>query len=151
MTKQTYLLFLFPLLLAGCNGYVRTEGKVIFEDDQSPLTRGVVILQTDTHQAKGEIQPDGTFTVGSFKKNDGLPSGNYRVYLSGTVSEPETGTYTEVDPEKMALLPRHPASGPREPLPLIDTKYNRVETSGISYNTKDGPTLNITVQRPSQK
>jgi len=48
------------------------------------------------------------------------------------------------------LLPR-PAARPSEPVPLIDAKYNRAETSGITYNTKDGPTLNITVQRPSQK
>jgi len=147
-TRIVFLL-LFSVLLAGCKNHVKTEGKVVFEDDQTPLTCGVVILQNDTFQAKGEIQQDGTFKVGSFNKNDGLPPGSYRVYLSGAVSEPKTETYTEVDPAKMALRPPS-VSRPNESVPLIDSKYNRADTSGITYDTKDGPILNITVQRPKK-
>lgn len=76
------VLFVF-LTLAGCSkGFVPFGGKVTFEEDGSPLTRGVVVFSTDTFQAEGGIKADGTYRLGSLKINDGLPPGTYKVFLS---------------------------------------------------------------------
>jgi hypothetical protein len=68
--------------LTGCSGNHRLSGKVTFEDGTS-ATRGMVIFTTETFQANGEIQQDGTFVVGSEKVGDGIPKGTYKVYVTG--------------------------------------------------------------------
>jgi len=68
-------LFLFSLLMAvGC-GQPKVNGRVVFSDDQSPVTYGVVFFHGDHGIARGFIQPDGKFTVESLGGNDGLPAG----------------------------------------------------------------------------
>jgi hypothetical protein len=109
---------LFSLLLgivfvAGCNGgKVPLKGKVTFSDDGSPLITGIVIFSTPTFQARGEVQPDGTFRVGSEGDRDGLPPGEYDVNIvNASVEKPGTDGNGWIF--------------------LIDKKYDSAKTSGL--------------------
>ncbi len=100
--------FAFPLIFSfvcvmfiGCgSGHVGFRGKVVFSDDGSPLTVGVVCFTTPTFQAKGDLQRDGTFTMGSYRSRDGLPPGRYQVgILAATEDLGDEVSYSLVDPK----------------------------------------------------
>ena len=91
------------LLIAGCGPNVSMKGKVTFEDDGSPLTKGQVFFSTPTFQASGEIKEDGSFVIGSQRSNDGLPTGTYKVAIVGAEDlmasgNPNQPSYSLVDP-----------------------------------------------------
>lgn len=83
------LFILIPLsYFFGCgNGNVGLHGTVVFSDDGSPLGVGTVCFETSTFCARGRLQPDGTFSVGSQGLADGLPPGSYRVFIAGAARE----------------------------------------------------------------
>ena len=97
----------------GCGNQHRLTGKVTFADGQ-PVTKGMVIFSDGAFQARGEIQPDGTYTVSSTGKNDGLPKGEYVVTVSGVTKT---------------------VSGGRNPMPfpvtICDDKYLDVNTTDL--------------------
>jgi hypothetical protein len=112
-----YLVFTSFLIFAGCgNNHVGLSGKVTFTDG-TPLTVGEVCFVTDTFAAYGTLKNDGTYVVGSLSESDGLPKGNYRVYISGA-----SKLISESNIES-----------------LIDEKYSNSETSGL---TVEVPTPN---------
>ncbi|MGL4595475.1 MAG: hypothetical protein ACRCUY_12185 [Thermoguttaceae bacterium] len=118
--------FVFTLIfccIIGCAKNLPMGGKVTFDDDQSPLTAGMVFFATDTFQARGLIQPDGTYQLGSVTQKDGLPPGTYQVYVAGASVED----------------PRAKPGDTTPPLQLIDAKYESSTTSGLSVNV-DGST-----------
>ncbi|HBT76440.1 MAG TPA: hypothetical protein DEB39_05840 [Planctomycetaceae bacterium] len=102
-----------------------------FSDDGSPVPTGTIFFATPTAISQGAIQPDGTFTVGSFGADDGLPPGEYQVFFGGVeaVSEEKLPdgtvktTYT----------------------PLIDGKYSDAATSGLTF-TVDGNNNSFDIQ-----
>ena len=110
--------FLFCLLLcliaAGCGGNKKLTGKVTFTDG-SPAPNGTVVFLKDNFMSRGEIQSDGTYRISSEGVNDGIPPGEYRVYVSG-VSE----------------MPEGPPSAMMLPVLLGDPKYTDPETSGLT-------------------
>ena len=111
-----FVLILLALnMLSGCNGNSRLSGKVTFSDGE-PVKQGMVIFTTDTFQARGEIQKDGSYTVSSRGKNDGIPQGNYRVSLTGVV---------KIDTQNG----RNPMPFP---VTICDEKYLKPETSGLT-------------------
>ena len=131
--KVTFLMTVAISLVAiGCSENVSIRGKVTFSDDQSPLTVGMVFFDTDSYQARGLLAPDGTYELGSTGLKDGLPPGEYRVYVSGaSISDPN------VPPE---------ANAP--PLPLIDPKYESGLTSGLSVKVdRSTRTFDFSVDR----
>ncbi len=99
--KHIHLCCLVILLaVAGCGkGFVPFSGKVTFEEDGSPLTKGTVVFATATFQAEGGLGPDGTYHLGSLKSKDGLPPGNYKVFVTGagTVNDKEKFV-SDIDP-----------------------------------------------------
>jgi len=81
-----FLLFSVSVVAAiGCSDKVPMRGKVTFSDDQSPLTAGTVTFQSDTVLARGDLQPDGTYVLGTLKQADGIPKGTYHVTISDTM------------------------------------------------------------------
>jgi len=85
--KRFAILFFALLFVAGCgSGHVQLGGTVTF-DDGTPLTTGAVIFATETFMASGRIDPQGKFLMGSLNVRDGLPTGTYRVYISGATEE----------------------------------------------------------------
>lgn len=105
-------------VLAGCSDNVALKGKVVFSDDKSPVPVGTVSFETETFSARGELNPDGTFTVGSLKTNDGLPAGTYRVAITNAVK-----VLSVSDDENFAVTE-----------PLIDEKHADARTSGITVD-----------------
>ncbi|MDR1960474.1 MAG: hypothetical protein LBQ54_15800 [Planctomycetaceae bacterium] len=123
---QMGLLICFCLGVSGCNhGKVPLKGKVTFSDDGSPLPTGIVIFSTPTFQARGEIQPDGTFRVSSTGENDGLPPGEYDVNIVNA-SIAKEGSNSD-KPEGWILL--------------VDEKYDSARTSGLKLKV-DSKTRN---------
>ena len=109
------------LVLVGCGNKVKLQGKVTFSDDGNPVPCGFVCFETDTYSARGDIQPDGTFDVGSLGPKDGLPPGKYRVSISG--AERVIGE----TPGSMGRTIKRYES-------LIDTKYENGNTSGLTID-----------------
>src|SRR5262245_36185857 len=83
--RPIILISLFGLLCLstlGCSGSSATvTGKVIYEKDNSPMTKGMVMFVADDgHHAKGDIQGDGTFQLKSAAK-EGMQPGKYGVSI----------------------------------------------------------------------
>jgi hypothetical protein len=134
ITLRTLLVLtlMMTVALVGCSQNVPLSGKVTFSDDGSPVTFGNVFFLTPTTVAQAGIRKDGTYTVGSIKETDGMPRGEYQVYLvveevrSSVRGGQSQNTYTS----------------------LIDPKYTNPETSGLVF-IADGKkrTMDIQVDR----
>lgn len=59
---------------------VQVTGKVSFEDG-SPLPEGRIIFQDEKFEYFCDLAPDGSFSLWTVREEDGIPPGNYRVYL----------------------------------------------------------------------
>lgn len=120
------------VLSIGCNGKnVPLSGIVTFSDDGSPLTVGSVVFETDTHQARGQLQSDGRYTMGFVGESDGLPPDTYRVYVHGAdIPDPTV-----------------PNRGDGVPyIPLIDAKFAGGRSSGITVDVdKTAKTFDFSV------
>jgi hypothetical protein len=124
------LIFLFGV--AGCgSGWPQVSGRVVFADG-SPLDEGMVVCETRDGDkpvmARGTLQRDGTFRLGTSQPEDGAPPGKYRVLV----------------------VPRALSWRERETRPpIIDPRFEKFETSGITFEVKEGHNeLNITVTKP---
>jgi hypothetical protein len=120
---------LFPLIilgitmLIGCSNHVPLRGKVTYSDDGTPLEAGMVcFVSPNGFLSRGDIKNDGMYIVGTNKSNDGLPPGDYSVYIIQTeqnIQQPMRGsdgqdTFVDVTVER------------------IDRKYASPRTSGIT-------------------
>lgn len=68
--------------LAGCSSRLKTypvKGRVEFENG-APVVMGTVELQSIEYKvnARGNIQPDGSFELTTFEENDGAVGGNHK-------------------------------------------------------------------------
>ena len=136
MHKQLLCIGLVSLLFlaVGCGGNCGLKGKVVFSDDKTPLTQGEVCFVTDKDIARGPIDGNGNYVVSYIRKNDGLPRGTYRVYLTDTeINEP---------------VPGRPAFNL---IPQIDPKYGSPDTSGLVLEVKRSMTWDIEVDRYGAK
>ncbi|MDR1479921.1 MAG: hypothetical protein LBJ00_13385 [Planctomycetaceae bacterium] len=122
-------IFLVLFLCIGCSSKVKVSGKITFSDDGSPLTKGTVCFQTGTFVARGNLQSDGVYRMSSVNKNDGLPSGTYRISVINAVDGLGEDDAVQT--------------------PLIDPKYNNIDTSGITFEvTSSSKRFDFTVDRP---
>ena len=135
--KNHYLALAAFLLcfVVGCGSNVKVTGKVLFEDG-SPLATGTVIFDDGKMQAKGDLGSDGSYSLYTLNPNDGIPPGDYKVYLIGTLSGGSIGGKGNV------------VSLPKE---LVDQKFNRPETSGLVCQVKGKTTFDFKVTPPSKK
>jgi len=158
MFTKTYRLMIVAALLlavvplAGCSKNVPLKGTVVFSDDGSPLTEGVICFTDGKNMARGDINPDGSFEMGFVGMKDGLPPGQYKVYfwgvgMSGAMSSsPPPDGPMEMD--AMGNLRPVQTMGTRTY--LIDPKYNDADTSGLEYEiTGKTRTLEIKIDRYS--
>ena len=79
--NRLLILIMGAAVLCGCGGNVSVTGKVFYEDDQTPLTSGIINFESDTFQARSGIRSDGSYRMGSAKEGDGVPPGKYRVVI----------------------------------------------------------------------
>lgn len=131
------MLVLFPVLcltlcLLGCSKLKPMSGTVTFEDG-TPLAQGTVVFQSTGFQARGTLNAQGKYVIGSDKPGNGLPPGKYEVGIVGAFDQ----TQTKGGGESF------------QPKPLIKEKYSDPSMSGITVqvdgNTK---TFDFKVEKP---
>jgi hypothetical protein len=111
------------LLAAGCgSGRYPVRGKVAYPDG-TPVTEGTVVFESrDAARpitARGSIQADGSYTLGTLAPGDGVPPGWYKVLVA-----------PKYDPNAV--------DGPRKQAPF-DRRYAEFSTSGLECEVKRGP------------
>jgi hypothetical protein len=119
---------------AGC-GSTNTypvRGKVVFTDG-APLTGGLVlfrpVVNTLQVSARGDIQQDGTFILGTYHDGDGAIPGKYQVAIT---------------PPPRPKLRERPIGKPS-----IDPRFESYETSGLEFEVeKRTNVFTIAVDRP---
>jgi hypothetical protein len=84
------------LALGGCgsDGRYPVHGKLVYADNEAPVAElaGFDIIfssQALGTSARGIIQKDGSFQLGTVKDNDGAPPGEYVVTLTQPFRQPE--------------------------------------------------------------
>lgn len=121
---------------AGCGGGTYpVAGKVVFEDgkDAVELAGGTVHFESVDRQpavsAHGVIQPDGTFHLETQRPGDGAYPGRYRVLVSPPA--------------------RDDRDGARPLPPVLDSRYEKYETSGLEFSVdRRANQLTVPVRKP---
>jgi hypothetical protein len=104
----------------GCGRMNSVSGKVTF-DDGAPVPGGLVVFESKDQEpaitARAEIQPDGSYRLGTHKPGDGAPAGVYRV-----------------------LIAPPPPEDPRDRFapPPFEERYTDFRTSGLEFEVKSG-------------
>jgi hypothetical protein len=118
------LVLLAAVVLAGCaNNDGKTavvHGKVTYKD--RPVPNGTIsFIPAEGRSATGEIQPDGSYTLSTFRKGDGAILGQHKVVI--------------VAMEDMSK--RLPEA--RNPMPpsIVPLKYTSLATSDLRADVKD--------------
>jgi len=137
-----FSLLLIVTLMAGC-GDPKVTGKVTFPDG-TPLTTGVVMFQKENFIASGNIQKDGTYSAGKLKDGDGLPPGQYQVFINGA----STYEASELEPAQGPAIGSRPIFHTPKPTDLVATKYMTPQSSGLTVEVNGRTKFDITVEPP---
>lgn len=120
------------LLAAGCGGTgtVPVEGKVVYSDGSAATDLTGYVISLDSSELKvsanGEVQPDGSFKVGTYDVEDGALPGKYKV----------------------ALTPPEPPTDAPPPKRIIPSKYGDLNASGLEIEVKpDDNKVTVQVER----
>lgn len=99
------------------------SGKVSYKGQ--PVTKGTVTFQSaDNRIATGQIQPDGTYSLGTFAERDGAIAGRHKVMI--IANDGDTN-----------LMPGS-SPGYKPPKDLVPQKYQKTETSGLEATVAKG-------------
>jgi hypothetical protein len=114
--RAAALLLLLGAVGCGARPYP-VRGTVTLEDG-TPVTSGMVSFETKDVEkpitARGEIKPDGSYELGTYKPGDGALPGVYRVTVTPLAQNPD--------------LP--------VPKPAYDARYTSFDTSGLEFEVK---------------
>ena len=146
MRRKPLVAILVPLYLlavAGCGGSNRAETRKISGTvtlDGRPLTKGHVLFVPERGRAaKGPIQSDGTYTLGTYGSADGAVLGTHRVAVvcreeAPPIKDKDLGIDISLARRGRSLIPEH---------------YSETATSGLTFKvTPDGPgTFDIQLSR----
>ena len=127
--------------ILGCSTNVPFGGRVTFSDDGSPLTEGIVCFETNTFLARGQLDKNGCYDLGTYGAKDGIPKGEYRVYITAAMKS--VGADAVLSPGQEGYNPAYAALPPSAP--LLDKKYDTGQTSGLTA-TIDGTTKTFDFQ-----
>ncbi|MDO4587341.1 MAG: hypothetical protein Q4C95_08595 [Planctomycetia bacterium] len=127
-------------LATGCNGNVKVSGTVKLEDG-TPIQSGRVIFEQDTFSAVGAIE-NGKYQMGTLKENDGLPRGEYIVYINGAMKPGEqfevaNGINSETGQANMVQMTTFS--------PLVAKEYTEVQSSPLRCKVEKSMTFDIVV------
>jgi hypothetical protein len=131
---KALVLVVVALAGAGCGKSTHpVRGKVRFSDG-TPLTVGRVVADSGDPQVGswGYIREDGTFELGTFSHNDGVPPGTYRVSIENAVTSPPPGG----DPTKFVSRP------------LLHPRFADKGTSGLTFEVPKDTVWEIVVEKP---
>ena len=100
------------------------RGKVTYPDGR-PVTEGLVVFESEGAEkpvtARGDIRPDGSYQLSTFRPGDGVPPGKYRALVA-----------PRSDPNAVDIKPPKP--------PPFDPRYAEFATSGLEFEVKAGAT-----------
>jgi hypothetical protein len=120
--SEALLFALVLCLLAGCQQQqplAKYKGKVLYKNQ--PLTNGSVMFQpTAGIPSRGNIQPDGTFELTTYKLNDGATIGKNKVRVVSTTAVSQDATQGEL------------ATGNS----VVPAKYNDFSTTPLEVEVK---------------
>jgi hypothetical protein len=95
--------------------------------DGKPLTSGTVrFVPAAGRSAKGEIQSDGTFRLGTYGETDGAMIGTHQVAIIAVQTDPDApkdGRMIKGNPKVKSLIPK---------------RYMAAATSGLTADVKPG-------------
>ena len=138
------LIWCFLFFFMGCSDHVQVKGKITLTDG-TPVGIGHVVFDKGDFSARGEIKNDGSYTMGSLKATDGLPRGDYTVYITGAT---QTGKSVEFKTfggggqmGKMSI----PSLDP-----IIARKYTSASTSPLKCKVEKSMTFDIEVEPAGQ-
>ena len=98
------------------------------------------MFEGESMQARGVIQPDGTYRVGTKKLTDGIPAGTYKAYISGAVT---------MERAKIRDARGEIVDGMAVYTPLVAQKFTSPESSGLNIVVnRSTKTFDIEVDRP---
>lgn len=125
--------------IVGCGSNTKFGGRVTYSDNDAPLTTGLVCFESNSFLARGELNKDGYYDLGSLNLNDGIPKGEYRVYISGadSVEEVEMKQVSGQADYVTSMGDMSGTMGGRRFTPLIAPKFADGKTSGLTV-TIDG-------------
>jgi len=123
------LMVTFLAFAGGCGSKITVDGFVRFEDG-TPLTTGTVYFESATTTSRGQLDTSGRYVLESSGAKDGVPPGNYKVYILGA-TDSEYGT-----------------DGQWTYKPLIDEKFQSAATSGLTCDVTKKMPFDITVTPP---
>lgn len=141
-----WICILAVLMLVGCNsGKLKTypvQGQVVFEDG-SPVKVGTVETKAfgKSVQATGSIATDGSFTLTTYRENDGAIAGEHEVVIVQFIPIEEIPNYR---PSTMGVVHRKHASYSTSGLTMkvVPDRENKIKlvVSGanpVGQNPKD--------------
>ena len=132
------------ILVAGC-GNPKVTGTVTYPDG-SPLQAGNIYFESETFSASGFINPDGSYSLGGVKTNDGVPPGKYKVFITGAIkTDFSADSGARADSTGLYRTPGVLAPTMR----LLDTKYESPTSSGLEVEVTKSMVHNITVEKPA--
>lgn len=109
------------------------SGKITV--DGVPVTTGRIIFYptSGARLSSGEIQPDGNYSLTTFKAGDGALLGSHRVVIESTKVVGPTSAKTIADESQT------PVSALGRVIWLVDEKYSQPSTTDLSAEVKRGP------------
>ena len=138
------ILLCLVVVFAGCSKNKQVKGKVLLTDG-TPVARGHVVFTNDVFSANGEIKGDGSYVMGSLKANDGLPPGEYTVYITGATQMGKSVEFQTLGPGGKMQKSTIPSL-----TPVIAEKYTSAETSDIKCKVEKSMTFDIKVEPAGQ-
>ena len=138
-TSQLFLLLLLLVACVGCgSGQLPThavEGSVKFEDGTTVMFGDIEFFSVDHKiNARGKINRDGTFTVGTYAENDGAVEGRHQIVI-----QQMTGSY---------LTAKYNDQIKHDHGELIDSAYFDYRTSGLECTISPGTNeVELTVKK----
>lgn len=138
----------------GCSDKVPLKGKVVFSDNDEPVTEGMIFFESGSFQARGNIDKSGNYYAETLSTRDGIPKGEYHVTVSGVTKKetigpefnPDAGHAAPVgvvDPRR--LKPGQTSMAGVLNTPLVHTKYLKSDTTDIIV-TIDGSTKTLDIR-----
>ena len=137
-TRQAAAALALALALAGCGGggpkLAAVRGTVTYKG--KPVPSGTVsFIPANGPAATGKINPDGTYTLTTFKAGDGAVLGHHKVVVAAM--EDMTGRLPE----------------DRNPLPpsIVPDKYTSIGTTDLTAEVKEGEnTIDLPLKDPKK-
>jgi hypothetical protein len=123
MTIIKYLIVV--VLLAGCSRANRDQTFKVNGDvklDGQPLTSGTVVFMPEKGRAaKGAIDTNGSFKLGTYMADDGAAAGRYQVMVIAPDHKAIQGGAVNLDQHIPSLVPE---------------RYTSTTTSGLAFEVK---------------